>query len=98
MAVAVGCGMKHLPSAVTKHHHRHGSNGNKADHQNENDDGHLIFALIARQMREQQLAHTFGEISCHMQRSHQCRPDIIHIISEPTPQRLAIKTSRMICN
>ena len=67
MAVAVGCEINHLLSAIAKHYHRNGSSDNKADQQNQNDGGHLIFALIARQMREQQLSQTSGEISGHIQ-------------------------------
>jgi hypothetical protein len=39
MAVAVGCEINHLLSAIAKHYHRNGSSDNKADHQNENNVG-----------------------------------------------------------
>jgi len=61
MAVAVGCGITSTvcrneasPSAMVPTH--------KADHQNENDDGHLIFALIARQIGNSSLPIRLGNI------------------------------------
>jgi len=52
-----------VPAGHHPHHQRAGAA--KAGHENEQDDLQLMFALVARQMREQQLARAFYKIFSH---------------------------------
>ena len=64
-------GAKPLPvrsrtSVPTGHHpHYQHAGAAKAGHENEEDDEQLMFALVARQMREQQLAGAFYKFFGH---------------------------------
>jgi len=54
-----------VPGAQADQQQGDGSGDGEADRENNHECVHLMFALIARQMREEHSPNALGKISCH---------------------------------